>query len=283
MQIDCVNSVAMRNHPQKWKQLSDKRMESNRVILKYQEAIVAIYREQNLTCLPGLDQSYQLNGRNILEWHLNVVGKAAQRNRQFQYNRNMDDIFFCSTELLFFTANLYLYRPHINSPLRDAFPVGGRNVYPNYQNLGSNRYHMFADVASQAACNYWDRIGDLIGSYFPERIEPDKVFFSTAIDIVLDQFRGSEHFTWLKRFKETDYRELNKKRKQVVHYNTLDTEFKYDHVKSVEDREAIEALQAEREALADFYKQHISLTLAGYEKTLLFLEEISPELFRDVA
>jgi hypothetical protein len=193
----------------------------------------------------------------------------------------MDDIFFCSTELLFFTANLYLYRPYINNPLKDAFPAGDGIVYPNYQNLAGNRYHMFADVASQAAYNFWDRIGDLIASFFPDKIEPDKVFFPVAIDIVPEHLQGSNHFSWLKKFKDTDYRELNTKRKQVVHYTTLDTEFKYGHVRSLEDRQAIESLQGEREALADFYKRHISLTLAGYEKTLLFLEEMSTKLFAD--
>jgi hypothetical protein len=256
-------------------------MDSNQLIWNYQEAIVRTYREQELTCLGGLDNSFLLNGRNILAWHLDVVQKAAQRNSQFQYNKNMDDIYFCSDELLFFTANLYLYRPYINSPLRDAIPIGDGAIYPNYQNLEGKRYNMFADITCQVAYNYWDRIGDLIASFFPGRIKSEKVFFSTAIDSVPEQFQGNEHFSWLKGFQEKGYRELNKKRRQVVHYATLDTDFKFRHLKSPQDKQAIESLQAARDALADFYKCHISLTLSGYEKTLMFLEDLSSRLFSD--
>jgi hypothetical protein len=247
-------------------------------ICNYQEAIIGIYREQQLTCLSGLDQKFLLNGRNILSWHLEVVSKAAQSNRSFQYNKNMDDIFFCSVELLFFTANLYLYRPYINNPLRDALSVGEDKVYPNYQNLAAKRYNMFADMAAQVAYNFWDRIGDLLASFFPNRLKPDRIFFPIAIGIVPEQFHRSKHFSWLRGFQENEYQGLNKKRRQVVYYTTFNTELKYKHLEGLTSEETIENLQAEKEGLADFYKQHISLTLSGYEHTLFFLEEISSEL-----
>jgi len=254
-------------------------MDPKRAIWKYQDAIVDTYREQSLTCLTGLDHNYLLSGRNILQWHLNVITKAAVRNTQFQYYENMDDIFFCSDQLLFFTANLYLYRPYINNPLRDAIPVGGGEIYPNYENIEGKRYNMFADIASQAAYNYWERIGGLIASFFPDRIEPDRVFFSAAIDSVPEQFQANEHFAWLREFQEDGYRELNKKRKQVVHYTSLYTDFRYEHLRNPKDKQAVEGLQVAREGLAEFYKQHISLTLAGYEKTLFLLEEVATKLF----
>jgi hypothetical protein len=141
---------------------------------------------------------------------------------------------------------------------------------------------MFADIACQVAYNYWDRIGDLIASFFPDKINPEQVYFSNTINKIPKQFQRSEHFLWLKEFQGNGYKQLNNKRRQVVHYTTLDTDFKFDHLKNVMDKNTIEKLQTEREELPDFYKQHISLTLDGYEKTLLFLEEVSSKLFFNV-
>lgn len=69
---------------------------------------------------------------------------------------------------------------------------------------------------------------------------------------------------------------VNKKRKKIVHYITSDIEYKYKHLEITRDKESMQTLQSERENLADFYKKHLSLTITGFEKTLLFLDEISP-------
>lgn len=148
--------------------------------------------------------------------------------------------------------------------------------YPNIQNVESIRYSMFADTTSQKAYNFWDRIGDLLASFFPGLLKPFDISFIKVIEAIPKENQHSENFIWLKKFKETDYSELNKKRKKIVHYINSDTEFKYKHLERISDKESMQALQSERENLADFYKKHLSLTIAGFEKTLLFLDEISP-------
>lgn len=258
-------------------------MNTKELLWKYQKAIQAIYEEQKLTCLSGLHNEYVINGKEIFIWHNEVTRKCAIKyGGHFHYMKNLDDILFCSDELLYFTASLYLYRQYINNPIEEAFRFGDGMVYPNFQNLYAKRYSMLSDVVGQKAYNYWDRIGDLIASFFPDKIESHKVFFTTALDVIPQDFKESKNYSWLMEFKETGYKELNGKRKQIVHYSTTETEYKYEHLKGSGNKEAMEKLQHEREALADFYKQHIALTLSGFEKTLLLLEEISNKLFSDV-
>jgi hypothetical protein len=249
-------------------------LEPNDLIDEYQDAIINIYEVERLTCLSGLDNNFILNGKNILVWHYDVMSKAPRHSDTAHYTTNMDDIFWCSCELLYFTANLFLYRPYINSPLTDAYDSGKDTIYPNLQNIPGRRYDMYADLVCQVAYNYWDRIGDLIDSFFPGLNRPDRVYFSTVIRNIPQQFHNSEHYRWLKNSLENGYQELNEIRKQIVHYTSLSTEYKRKHLQSVHSREEIEELQAEREELADFYKRHISLTLEGYENTLLFLGEV---------
>lgn len=258
-------------------------MDRHELIWEYQRSIIDLYKEHGLTSLRGLDDKYEINGRQIIMWHSEVTRKCSvKHNGQFNYFKNFDDLLFCSDELLYFTAHLFLYRPYINNPIEEGFQFSGRMVYPNYQNLEAKRYSMFADVTSQKAYNYWDRIGDLIASFFPDKIMPHNVFFPTAIEAIPADFHDSENYLWLKDFKENGYVELNKMRKQIVHYTTSDTDFKHKHLERTSDKEAMQELQREREHIADFYKNHISLTLTGLEKTFQFFEDINPKLFADV-
>lgn len=260
-------------------------METEDLLWEYQSLVVKVYKEQGLDCLSRLDESFLLNGREIFIWYNEVMRKSCVKHKgAFYHMKVLDDILFCSDELLYFTGLLYLHRPYINNPIKDAFSTDGGMIYPNFQNLYAKRFSMFADIASQKAYNYWDRLGDVIASFFPERIKSDKVFFPSAIEAIPDEFRNSPHYIWLNSFKQKEYVELNKKRKRVVHYFTSDTDFKYSHLeKGTRSKEEIEALQAVRESLPDFYKAQIGLTLEGFEKTLLLLEEISATLFVDIA
>jgi hypothetical protein len=258
-------------------------MDKHELIWEYQRTIIDVYKTEGLTSLKGLDESYTINGRQILTWHSEATRKCKIKfNGQFNYFENFDDLLFCSDELLYFTAHLFLYRPFINDPAEEGFPAFGKIIYPNYQNLEAKRYGMFADIASQKAYNYWDRIGDIIASFFPNILKPNNIFFPKVIEAIPVEFQQSENYKWLKEFKENDYLELNKKRKRIVHYTTSDTDFKHKHLEKVYDKEAMKNLQAERVFLADFYKNQISLTLTGLEKTLLFFDEINPILFPDI-
>lgn len=258
-------------------------MEHRDLIWEIQKTIIEIYYKHDLINLRGLNNDYQLNGKQILLWYSEVTRKCAVNyNGQFNYFKTLDDLFFCSDELLYFTAHLFLYRPYINNPIEDGFYVSERTVYPNYQNLEAKRYSMYADITSQKAYNYWDRIGDLIASFFPNKLKPHQIFFPSAIDCIPEQFHASSNYTWLKEFKEVGYQELNRIRKQIVHYTTSDTDYKYKHLDNSSDRQAMEILQAEREGLAEFYKRHIGFTLQGFEKTLYFLEELNQVLFAEL-
>lgn len=258
-------------------------MDNQKLINEYQDSIVGIYNQYNLTSLSGLNLEFSINGKQIVVWHSNATRKASIKfNNQFDYYRNFDDLLFCSDELLYFTANLLLYRPYINNPINDGVFFGGEMIYPNRQNLEAKRYNMFADVVSQKAYNYWDRIGDLIASFFPGQIASNRIYFSTAIDSIPKDFQVGENYLWLKEFKETQYSELNKRRKQIVHYSTSNTDYKHKHLKEVHNKSAMQDLQTEHTNLADFYREHISYTLTGFEKTLAFIDDINPVLFKDI-
>lgn len=248
----------------------------------FQDVIVEIYREHGLRSISGLDNSYVLNERQVLQWYYKVIRKAQIKFKDVNFHEVFDDLVFCSDEIMHFTAQLFLYLPYLNSPIRDAYELEGQIIYPNQQNLAAKRFGMFTNSVFEKLYNYWDRIGDLIAIYFPEKFAGKKVYFGTVIGAIQDEFKASDNYRWLKEFKENEYNGLNEKRIKVVHYINNDTTFKYKHLALLGDREALERLIAERDELPEYFKKQIDFILTGFEKTVQLLEEITEKRLQDI-
>lgn len=210
-------------------------METKDLLWQYQLAIQKIYEEQNLTSLRGLipQHDYEIDGKQVLSWYYKSIEPWQRRpGNAVNYKEIMDDLSFCSDELMYFTANLFLYRPFLNNPAREGENFNGKMLYPNRQNMYAKKYNMFTDVVSEKAYNYWDRIGDLIASLFPERIKSKNIYFSTAMKAIPVEYHACEAYLWLKEFLDNEYVKMNNQRKQIVHYVTSDTKFKHKHLKN---------------------------------------------------
>ena len=158
--------------------------ERHKLIWDFQREIIKIYEEQELTNLAGLDMEFMLNDRQILAWFFDTVNVGQNKFPDFDFHKLFDDLIFCSDEILHFTALLYLYRPYLQNPIKEGFPFAKGIIYPTSDTIEVKRYNMFSNSLSEKVYNYWDRIGDLIATYFPELIDPKKVYFTTAIDII---------------------------------------------------------------------------------------------------
>lgn len=258
-------------------------MSRQNIIWEYQNAIKGIYREENINCLRGENESYLIKDRPILLWHSQVTRKCKLKYQTFDQFKNIDDLLLYSDQVMHFTAQLYLYRPYLNNPLDDAFAMqSGMMVYPNYQNLEAKRYNMYTDIVSEKLYSYWHRIGDLIAAFFPELIKPERVFFATAFDIIPKEYHNIESYKWLKNFRETTFKEINSKRKEIVHYTSSDTESKYKLMFNKGEREEVETWVSERHRIADEFKNQIDISIEGFYQTMLMLEEINKTLFADI-
>jgi hypothetical protein len=236
------------------------------IIVGFNKLIREIYIKEDLVPLRGKEDDYILNGKNILQWFPSVTTPHSIRNNYgTKYFELLNDLLFCSDEVIFATAHLFLYRPYINNPLEDDFT--------NRQNQAARRYDMYTDIAAQKLYNYWDRIGDLLASYFPGKIKEDRIFFSTAFDLIQTEFHESENYIWLQEFKNTHYQTLNNIRKQIVHYFSSNSQFTHQFI-FAKDEDAVRKLIEERLKIPEFYKEQNVLCLIGFEKTVYLLEEI---------
>jgi hypothetical protein len=271
-----------------------------------QKEIVNIYNSEGINMLRGIDDSYELkNGKQILVWNTNIVSEIHKYERKeeielnkydFSFMKNLDNILFTSDELAYATANAFLYKNTINSPIDDAQTIYHKKrdewvtFYPNFQNLSSKRYSMFIAYAYEKLYNLWDRLGDLLwASYFQNDLKERAVDFSRIIDLInikYPEYNNLESFKWLYNIKENDYSKLNEVRRNIVHYSSIYAEFKYKHMDSFEndegkqqnvlsDKNQIEKIMNERLNHYDFLKSQIDISIDGFIKVHELIEEIT--------
>ncbi|MBT1706538.1 Cthe_2314 family HEPN domain-containing protein [Chryseosolibacter indicus] len=256
--------------------------ERHKIIWDFQREIVKIYEEQQLDSIEGLDRQFTVNGQNILALFFDTVRKGQVKYQGFDFHKSFDDICFCCDEIMYFTGQLYLYEPYLYNPLLYGYPFAGGILYPYSRTIENKRFNMAANTVSEKVYNYWDRIGDLLATYFPELIKPDKAYFTTTIDKIPDDFHDSPNYQWLKTFRDDEFKDLNEKRKQIVHYISVDTTFKWNHAKDPFDRAEIEKMLAEQKALPRYFKKHLELSVKGLEKTIGLIQEITDNRLADV-
>jgi len=242
------------------------------IIEKYNNIIIDIYKEHGLRCLKGLNRECKINDKNIYPFYHEATDSFSKKNNKFNFSKNLEDLLFISDEIMYYTANIILYEPFINDPIKDRMIINEETtLYPNYQNVFAKRFDMFTDICFEKIYAYWDRIGDLISACIKTDINEKNIYFSKVIDSISSEYKNNKNFKWLKSYRCNEFKEMNKKRIDIVHYSSTGTDFQFEHISSATNRERMEELMRERRDLPKFFKKAIEDTLEGFENTLNFL------------
>ena len=233
------------------------------------ERMLEIYHQEKLKCLRGSTyDNYIINGRNILEWHSKATSNLKQKFNHFE---NLDNMLIISDEIMYFTAQLYFFRPYLYNPLENPIRVRGKVYYPYKMYLSDRRYFMFSEIVIEKIYGFWGQIANLLAASLYDEVNDYQIFFPVILQKISNQ--TSENFLWLDNFMKHEYAEINSHRRMIVHHRGLETKFRADHNKSFSSQEDIEKLIHERDELPDYFKMHIELTLTGFEKSLELVSE----------
>jgi len=276
------------------------------IIDAIQEAIVEIYKSEQIQVLSGMDAKFILpNEKQVLAWNSEVISGVYKYQRaknielnpnNFQFQKNLDNLLFNSDEVAYFTANTFLYKDKISNPLDDEQRYYDEKegkwitYYPHFPNLASKRYSMYVAAAFEKIYNYWDRIGDLLwATYFQNDLKEFAVDFNRVIDNISNkypEYSQLESFQWLLNFKQNDYKNLNEVRKNIVHYSSIDIEFKWKHLGQfvnadgihqnvLSEKDEILKIITERKEYYNILKKEIDNTIEGFIKVHELIEEIT--------
>jgi hypothetical protein len=276
------------------------------LINELQKEIIKIYISEDIKMLVGINNDYLLpNGKQILMWNGDTISNMHIYEREakvdlnlykFKFYKNLDNLLFTSDEIAYFTANAFLYKDRINDPIKDerSYFDDKRQkwitYYPNFQNLESKRYSMFIAVAYEKIYNYWDRLGDLLwATYFQNDLKEIAVDFSRVVTMIEEKYpsyNSIPSFVWLMNYKNTNYKSLNDIRKNIVHYTSIDIEFKSKHLEKFENndgkqqsvlsnRDEVQKIMDERRGYLAILKTEINYTIEGFIKVHELIEEIT--------
>lgn len=250
-------------------------MTDRELIIEIDKKVKQIYSDNDLIPLRGKGNSYKIHGKDILMWFGEVTRHCSCMFKEnIDHNKLIEDLLLTSDEIVYFTAHIYLYRPYINNPIRDSYTVGDRVIYPMFTNLEGRRYEMFSGVLFEKMYNYWDRIGDLIASFYPKLFPRDK-YFPVVIRKLKENFTDNPDFNWLYRFLQNEYKVFNKERILVVHEISNSTERNWRQLSHITDYEKTKSLHEEKLKYPEFFKNMNELCKTGFVKTLNLLEEIN--------
>lgn len=259
------------------------------IFWEFQRRLIETYKREHLKCISGLDNSYTINGENVLSSFTNAMRKGQriyepvhkEEKLKFDYNRLNSDLELISNEILHFSGLTCFYSNYINNPLDNPITLDGEIIYGHFKDLPDPRFFTYATCAYEKLYNYWDRIGDLIASFFPEIIKPEKVYFSRLDKFIPTAIQDNESINWLIDFKNSKFLELNNLRIRVVHYENLDTTFSSEHSYEASNRNQLEKLVNKRSNIIPNLKEHIDLTLEGFQKTIRFMEFLNDQILTD--
>jgi hypothetical protein len=138
-----------------------------------------------------------------------------------------------------------------------------------------HRYCTYASCCFEKAYNYWDRIGDLLYSFYPALIGNIRsVDFVKIVDKIYVLGERDVDFIWLYDFKNNQYDELNNYRKNVVHYYQYESTYRDEHITNCAKLDIIEQLWTEKKGLPEYFKNHLDLANDGCVRAYSYLNKV---------
>ncbi len=222
-----------------------------------------------------LSEEVKFKNKNFLAFATDITRKPRNNNVSINDFEIIDDIARISQDLGYLFGEIIQLKTYIGNYISNPQRFNG-NVYYNYNpSFIEKRYFFLIGVMLEILYNYWGKIGDLLAIYFTPNLQPRQIYFPTVIDNITSPYNQSSNYSWLKNFRDKDYKLLNDDRKQVVHYKNIESKyhelFRSNHDNKVE----LEKLQKEKIDMTTFLGNHHKLTFDGFEKSFLLIDEIN--------
>jgi len=241
------------------------------VIQNFEKEIINLYKSEDLVALQ--DNDYKYNGINVLEVS-GIPSKSIRKNKNFKPVENSWDIINCNSDLRYFTALLYLYRPYINNPYFENIKHDGRIIYTYFQSLEDHRYSQFASICFEKLYNFCDRIGDLMAFHHYDKFSTrENIYFSNVVDKLKKDpnIESNKFFKEILRYQETTFTEFNSERRDIVHNKQFETKYRFNFTIHCTVEDEIRKLWVIKSSLPEFFKRNLTLANDLFYNTFMYL------------
>lgn len=254
----------------------DKKHQDALTIDKYHELVVQAIDKYAITNF-SKNHTFDLRGKSAIPWLSYsvspILNSSPDVSLRLYHQKFSDDLDFLSDELQFIIGEMYMYRDFIRNPIGRPSQNAGGTYYAKDYNIAEKRYDMLVNQAAQVCYNIWDRIGDLINTFFPGMLGKRNVYFKTVIPAIDSKYHTA-NYDWLKNFADNEFKKFNDLRLQIVHFEVPATTDMHKHLGSIFDKAAIEVLHKEKMDRADYFKDQADKTIDGLYYALSFLDDV---------
>nr|WP_319397639.1 Cthe_2314 family HEPN domain-containing protein [uncultured Carboxylicivirga sp.] len=236
--------------------------------------LAQIIKREKLVSLS--DNEYTYKDLNVLLLSTSSIENRNNAFHRFHKVKNVWDLVNCNNDLKLFTAHLFFYRPLINNPIEEAFFLDGKfnSVYD--QTSSDWLYSSFVSCCYEKLYNFWDRIGDSLAYYLNVDIKEEQVNFPKVIDILNknELLKENIYFNKLLDFKNNEFKEFNKHRKDIVHYYQFETTFRFEHAINSGNKAKIEELWNWKRRMPEYFSEHLKISCEGYYNTYKLINNL---------
>ncbi len=245
---------------------------SYKTIKDYIEHIESYNEENGIYSL--IDKQVQFGNKNFLSFATDITRKPRQLKVTFNDIDIIDDIARISQDLKYLLGEIFQLKPYLSNYVSNPQNINDKVHYVYFSSFIDKRYFFLTGVIFEILYNFWDRIGDLLAIYFTPNLKSDKILFTTVIDGINAPYLKSQNYSWLKNFRDIQYKSLNSYRKQVVHYKNIESRFHDNYTTAFSNKLELEKLQREKIEMMDLVDEHLKFTILGCEKTFSLIDEI---------
>ncbi|MEW5845447.1 MAG: hypothetical protein AB1777_04180 [Bacteroidota bacterium] len=221
-----------------------------------------------------LNNNIRFNNINFLQFASDITRKSRNLNVCIKDNI-IDDIARISQDLEYLLGEISQLKNYVGNYTSNPQLFDGKIYYMYDMSFIDKRYFFLIGVMFEVLYNFWDRIGDLLAIYFTPNLPEKQIYFPIVIDNIKSPYIQSPNYIWLKNFKDKEYNLLNIWRKKVVHYLNVESEYNKIYRSKFDNKAELLQLQDEKIGLTDILKNHFKLTISGFMKALLLIDEIN--------
>lgn len=239
---------------------------------EYVAEIEQVCKDKQIFCL--FDDQIVIDGKNAKSFAIDITRKPELINTPIHDFNTIDDIFRASQEIKSLFGEVLLLNPYITNYISNPVLFNGTTIYTYFPTFIDQRFFQTTGILFESLYNYWDKIGDILAAYLKLDLISTQIYFPTVIDNIPKEFHSSDNYKWLKNFRSEEYNRLNKKRKSVVHYKHLESNFHEEYSKNFKKKDELEKLYIEQMGLSIFLNDQVRKTIKGFEIAFNLLNEI---------
>jgi len=252
------------------------------IIEDYNNQLFSIYEKHKLVCLS--DDACIIRDQNVTSFYSSCTSGVKLQNTGTTRFNNEKELINCSKDIKYHLGQLIAYKALL--PIRIFKPVEyGSNSYTFFQDRPTLRFVQQANTLFEKLYNYWDAIGDTLHYHLKTNLKPRQVGFIKVLEALNQKYPDlilvSIEFKWLYDFKNTEFKDINGERKDIVHYFNLETKVWGDWIRNVSNPDELYEIEKKLFGLVDKFENELKNCIVGFEMALAFIQKNSELINND--